>query len=273
MSLWWAALLGLVQGLTEFLPVSSTAHLRVVPALLGQPDPGAAFTAVLQLGTLVAVIVYLRRELGEMILGVLRRSGAGLALAGQVVAGTLPIAVLGILAKPFITGDARSLWVVAVALIVFGGIMAWADRRATERIDLPNLTWTIVGAIGFAQALALIPGVSRSGATITAALLLGVRRDDAARFSFLLSIPAIAGAGVFEFPDAFAALAAGARESGSSPWAALGVGVSVAGVSGYISIAWLMGYLRRHRLSVFVGYRVLLGAVILALLATHVLVP
>ena len=265
MPLWFAALLGLVQGLSEFLPISSTAHLRLIPALLGRPDPGAAFTAVIQLGTLIAVIVYFARELAKMARAVVvDRAAKEARLAWLIILGTLPIGIAGVAAKPFITGDARSLWVVAVALIVVAIVMWFTDREARQDRTIASLGLVDAVIIGTAQACALIPGVSRSGATIVAALLVGLSRADGARFSFLLSIPAIAAAGLFEAPDAF-------RELGSSALGPLAVATVVAGVSGYASIAWLISFLATRTLAGLVIYRLAVGLLILGLLTTGVL--
>jgi undecaprenyl-diphosphatase len=261
MTLWFAVLLGIVQGLTEFLPISSTAHLRIVPALLGRPDAGAAFTAVIQLGTLAAVIAYFVRELATMIrAAVAAPRSAEAKLAWYLVAGTIPIGVLGLLLKKHITGPFRSLWVVAVALIVVGVIMAWADRRMRGERTIESLTLRDALLIGLGQACALVPGVSRSGATITAALLLGVRRADAARFSFLLSVPAVGAAGIFELKDA-------AHKLGGAGLGPLVVATLVSAVIGYLAIAWLLRFLRTRSLQGFAVYRVLLGAALIALIA------
>ncbi|HET6611039.1 MAG TPA: undecaprenyl-diphosphatase UppP [Kofleriaceae bacterium] len=261
MSSWFAALLGLLQGITEFLPISSTAHLRIAPALLGQPDPGAAFTAVIQIGTLLAVIVYFSRDLFyEMPRAIFRapRSPAG-KMPLYIAVGTLPIVILGIALEPLITGPARSLYVVAAALAGFGVVMLVVDRGRDHGRGLESLTLRDAFLIGLAQSLALIPGVSRSGATIACALAVGLRRPDAARFSFLLSIPAIAGAGVYELPDAIHAF-------GGDPWPLL-IGIAAAAVSGYAAVAWLIKFLGNHSLASFVAYRVALGAVLVMLLA------
>jgi undecaprenyl-diphosphatase len=268
MALWFAALLGVVQGLTEFLPISSTAHLRIAPALLGQADPGAAFTAVLQLGTLVAVVGYFARDLFVTMPRALLtdRSKPEARLAANLVVGTVPIVIAGVLGKDYITGPFRSLWVIAGALALVAVMMLWADRRASGQRTMLELTWVHALAIGVAQAAALVPGVSRSGATITCALAIGLARPEAARFSFLLGVPAIAGAGMFEMKDALAVL-------GSDGWAALGLGVITAAVSGYVSIAWLLRYLARRTLAPFCAYRVLLAALLVVLLITGTLAP
>jgi undecaprenyl-diphosphatase len=257
MPLWFATVLGIVQGLTEFLPVSSTAHLRIAPAVFGQPDPGAAFTAVIQLGTLLAVIGYFIRELFGMIRAALTAPRSSEArLLWLMIAGTVPIGVAGVALKPLITGQLRALGVVAVALIVVGVIMGWVDRRSRGERTLADLTLRDALLVGAAQACALIPGVSRSGATITCALLLGFSRPDAARWSFLLSVPAIAAAGIFEMKDAV-------HHLGDQGIAPLVVATAVAAITGYAAIAWLIAYLRTRSLFAFAVYRVLLGGALL----------
>ena len=263
MAIWFAALLGLVQGLTEFLPISSTAHLRIAPTLLGQPDPGPAFTAVLQLGTLLAVLVYFARDLFVTLpRAAVRapRSPEGL-LPWKLALGTIPIVIAGLSLEAHIEGDFRSLYVVAAALIGVGVLMAIIDARPGGARGTLDLGWTDALLIGCAQACALVPGVSRSGATICMALLLGMSRTESARFSFLLGIPAIAGAGIFEFKDALELL-------GDDAVAPLVVGTAVSAVSGYLSIAWLLRFLGTRRLLPFSVYRVVLGVVLLVLVVT-----
>ncbi|MSP17213.1 MAG: undecaprenyl-diphosphatase UppP [Myxococcales bacterium] len=264
MELWFAALLGVVQGLTEFLPVSSTAHLTIVPALLGVRDPGAAYTAVIQLGTLVAVVWYLRTDLARMTTGLAREPrGPDARLALLVALGTAPIGIAGLALEPLVDGALRSLWVIVGTLAGVGVLMWLIDRRASLRRDLDSLRPSDALLIGCAQALALVPGVSRSGATILCALWLGLRRDAAARLSFLLSIPAIAAAGVFKLPDAVRAL-------GPEAAPALLVGALVAALTGYAAIAWLMHHLRARSLGGFAAYRVLVALLLAALLASGV---
>lgn len=263
MALWLAALLGIVQGLTEFIPVSSTAHLRVVPALLGQPDPGAAYTAVIQLGTLIAVLAYFARDLVGLPIALVKDpSSPDGRLPLLLAAGTVPIVIAGLALKKYIEHDLRSLYVIAAALIVVGLAMAVIDRYAAGRgahRPLAGITYTDAILVGLAQTLALVPGVSRSGATICMTLLLGFSRSDAARFSFLLSIPAIAGAGIFEARSAF-------RDLGPGALPALLVGTATAAVSGYLSIAWLIKWLGSHDLVGFAIYRILAGIALLAAL-------
>ena len=251
-------LLGLVQGVTEFLPISSTAHLRIVPALLGEADPGAALTAVLQLGSLVAVIGFFLRDLVAMVTALLdpaRRRGPEARLLLYMVLGTVPIGVCGLAFRHHIEGPLRSLRVIAVALIVVAVLMALADRRASGKRDITDVRLRDALIIGAAQALALIPGVSRSGITLVAGMAVGLRRDAAARFSFLLSVPAIGAAGVFELPEVLAA-------EGVNKGVLL-AGLLAAAVSGYLSIAWLLRYLRSRATTPFVVYRIALGILLL----------
>ncbi|HEY4186503.1 MAG TPA: undecaprenyl-diphosphatase UppP [Polyangia bacterium] len=261
-----AAVLGVVQGVTEFLPISSTAHLRIVPALLGWSDPGAAFTAVLQLGTLAAVILFFARDLGGMVKGTLkaavdpaRRNDLEVRMVGYLIAGTLPVVVAGILLKNAIQGGLRALPVIAGAMIAVALVLAFVERTAKHERSLEELTLRDALIIGAAQALALIPGVSRSGITLLAAMAIGLRRDAAARFSFLLSIPAVAGAGIFEMKHVLHS------KEGGAP---LLIGLVIAAVTGYASIAWLLRFLRTRTTIPFVVYRVALGIAIFALLAT-----
>ncbi len=264
MALWFAALLGLVQGLTEFIPVSSTAHVRVIPALLGQPDPGAAYTAVIQLGTLLAVLAYFAKDLTALPAAMIRDSGSFEGrLPWLLAVGTVPIVIAGLLLKKHIEGDLRSLYVIGTALVVVGIGMALIDHYAGDRASprpLASITMTDALLVGLAQTLALVPGVSRSGATICMILLLGFSRSDSARFSFLLSIPAIAGAGIFEAREAF-------RQIGGGALPAILVGTTVAAVTGYASIAWLIRFLGSNNLIGFAIYRVACGAALLAALA------
>jgi undecaprenyl-diphosphatase len=262
MTLWFAALLGLVQGLTEFLPVSSTAHLRIVPALLNQPDAGAAFTAVIQLGTLAAVIAYFVKEMVGMIRALLTdRSSPPARMALYIVIGTIPIGLLGVLFRHQIKDELRSLWVVGISLVVVGVIMGIIDRWAKQnRTDIKVMD---VILIGLGQACALVPGVSRSGATLSAALLVGMKRDDAARFSFLLSVPAVAAAGLFEMKDAVHEI-----HGDVGP---LIVATAVAFVSGWLTINWFLKFLRTRSLLGFSVYRVLAGGALLVALATGVI--
>jgi undecaprenyl-diphosphatase len=265
MTLWFAALLGLIQGLTEYIPVSSTAHLRIAPALFGYADNGAAYTAVIQLGTLAAVIVYFARDLIAMPVAMVRaRHTPEGRLPWLIVAATTPIVIAGLALKSRIESpELRSLYVIATTLVVIGIAMAIIDRGASMRGNARRIaTITLPDAmiIGFAQTLALVPGVSRSGATICAALLLGFARSDAARFSFLLSIPAVAGAGILEARKAV-------YELGPDAIGPLAVGIGVAAIVGYATIAWLLRWLGSHELRGFAIYRIAVGISLFAALA------
>ncbi|HEY3021660.1 MAG TPA: undecaprenyl-diphosphatase UppP, partial [Solirubrobacteraceae bacterium] len=204
-----AIVLGIVQGLTEFLPISSTAHLRIVPAFLGWKDPGSAFTAVVQLGTMAAVLLYFRRDLWRIastwLRGLrdeqIRRTEHDYRMGWFIVFGTVPIAVFGFLFRHEIKTGARDLYVIGTALIVFSFVMLAAERLATQKRDVEEIEGGDAISIGFAQALALVPGVSRSGATISAGLFAGLNRAAAARYSFLLSVPAVVLSGLFELKD------------------------------------------------------------------------
>ena len=269
MALWLAALLGLIQGLTEFIPVSSTAHLRIASAFTRAGDTGAAYTAVIQLGTLAAVLAYFAKDLVALAGAIVREPSSPEGRLPILLAiGTVPIVIAGLLLKKHIEGDLRSLYVIAAALIIVGIVMIAIDRQAAGRVGrgIATLTYTDAILIGLAQTLALVPGVSRSGATICMALLLGLTRSDAARFSFLLSIPAIAGAGILEARSAFVGL-------GSSAIPALATGIGVAAVVGYASIAWFLRWLGSHDLVGFAVYRILAGLALLGAVAAKIVSP
>ena len=264
MSWFTAAVLGLVQGLTEFLPISSSAHLRVVAALAGWPDPGAAFTAVTQLGTEAAVLAYFRRDITAIVTTWARslrapalRTDPNTRLGWFVILGTLPIAVLGLVLQHPIETAFRDLRLLAVTLIVFGLILALADRAAANCRPLSQITARHALTFGLAQALALIPGVSRSGGTITAGLFLGYRREAAARYSFLLAIPAVLASGGLELTKI--------GDSGAPAWGPTLLATLIAGVVGYLAVAWFLRYVAHHRFTGFVIYRILLGVTVLAL--------
>lgn len=264
-----AVVLGIVQGLTEFLPISSSAHLRLVATWAGWPDPGAAFTAVTQVGTEAAVIVFFRRDIAHLTTGWLRsliqrtrndEDKQAARLAWFVILGTIPIGVLGVLLQDRIEHSFRSLWLVGTALIVFGIALGVADRLAVQRRGLSTLTAPHALALGTAQCLALIPGVSRSGGTITAALLLGYTRQEAARYSFLLALPAVLASGALE------ATTIATSGEDAAPWWPTLLATAIAFAVGYATIAWLMRFISTHRFTPFVCYRILIGtAVLLAL--------
>jgi undecaprenyl-diphosphatase len=273
MDFFQAIILGIVQGLTEFIPISSTAHLRIVPALFGWPDPGAAFTAVTQIGTLVAVLLYFRTDIralsGAFVTGLrIRKPFAETQsrMSWFILFGTVPIIVFGLLFKDMIETEFRSLWVISGSLIVLALLLAGAEylgRRARSVSDLSALD---IQLIGLAQALALIPGASRSGTTITAGLFLNLKREDAARFSFLLSIPAISLSGVYQLYQLRELLAG---DLGMH----LLVATVVSGVVGYASIEFLLRFLRNHSTTVFIIYRIALGLLLIIMLSTQVIQP
>lgn len=267
-----AVFLGTLQGLTEFLPISSSAHLRIFPELFGWGDPGAAFTAVIQIGTELAVLIYFRHDIWRIATMWLRslfrpeyRGHVDARMGWYVIIGSLPIVVLGIALKDVIESDFRNLWVIGTTLIVLGIILGIADRISRDNRALPSLGLRDALLMGAAQAAALIPGVSRSGATISMGRFLGFEREAATRFAFLLAIPAVVGAGLFELKE----IPNGANSYGWGPTLTATV---VAFVVGYASIAWLLRYVSTKSYLPFVAYRVFLGAGVLILLATGVLV-
>jgi undecaprenyl-diphosphatase len=270
-----AVVLGVVQGLTEFLPISSSAHLRIVGELFGWDDPGAAFTAITQIGTEAAVLLYFRREIGRIIVAWLgslagRRKGDPDARMGWlIIVGSIPIVVLGLLFQDDIETTLRDLRIVAAALIVFSLILFWADRVGAKKRELEHLTVGHGIAFGFAQAMALIPGVSRSGGTITMGLFLGYTRAAAARYSFLLAVPAVLGSGFFQAYEAFTGDVEGQGVSWGPTILATGIAFGV----GLTVIAWLLRYLDRGSFTPFVVYRIVLGTLVLALVAAGVLAP
>ncbi|MEJ7825341.1 MAG: undecaprenyl-diphosphate phosphatase [Solirubrobacteraceae bacterium] len=271
MNLLQAIVLGIVQGLTEFLPISSSGHLRIVPAFAGWEDPGAAFSAVIQLGTMAAVVLYFRADLLRIVrtwLASLRdpalRGEVDARLGWYLIIATVPISIIGLAFKDQIEGGARNLYLIGTTLIVLGLVLLVAEKVSSRERDIKAITRRDAIVIGFAQALALIPGVSRSGATITAGLFLGFDRVAAARFSFLLSIPAVVLSGLFEMRYVLDGSAEGAVGAGPTAIATL-----LAFVSGYASIAFLLKFLTTHTTGVFVAYRVVLGSAVLVLAGTH----
>lgn len=273
MELIQAVVYGIVQGLTEFLPISSTAHIRIVPALAGWPDPGAGFTAVIQLGTVLAVLIYFSRDLWKALTGWTK------TLTGQshdapegrmgwaIFLGTIPIVVLGLLGQKWIKGELRSLWVIAATLIIMGILMAIAEKVSTKHRLFASVQKKDGIIVGLWQALALIPGMSRSGSTITGALFAGFDRATAARFSFLLSVPSILAAGLKELWDERHNLLSGGNLAPTL------VATVVSFIVGYASIAFLMKFIQKRGIMPFVAYRILLGIVLIALLATGNLDP
>jgi undecaprenyl-diphosphatase len=269
-SLFEAIVLGITQGLTEFLPISSTAHLRIVPAFAGWEDPGAAFTAVTQLGTMAAVLLYFRADLTRIARAWLRslrdpaaRRELDARLGWYILLGTIPIGIFGIAFKDQIETGARDLYLISVALILLGFVLLAAERVGRKDREIKDITRRDGIAVGFAQALALVPGVSRSGATISAGLFLGLDRTSAARFSFLLSVPAVVLSGLLELVSIL-----NGSDGEHVGLGALAVATLLAFIVGYASIAFLLRYLSNHSTIVFVVYRVALGALVLVLVSS-----
>lgn len=264
--------LSVLQGLTEFLPVSSSGHLAIASRIFFDDDAGASFTAVTQLGTELAVLLYFARDIGR----ILKAWVSGLFVAAHrtldywmgwyVIIGTVPIGALGLLFKDEIRTGARNLWLIAGVLLVFSAVIAAAEYYGSQKRHAEELNWKDSVIVGLAQCLALVPGVSRSGATISAGLFRGLDRELAARFGFLLAIPAVFASGLFSLPDAFHPVGDGMSASGPQ----LLIATVIAFVIGFLAVAWFLRFLVRHSMYWFVGYRVLLGALVIALLATGV---
>ncbi|MCB1175428.1 MAG: undecaprenyl-diphosphatase UppP [Leptospiraceae bacterium] len=269
--IWQAIVLGIVQGLTEFVPVSSTAHLKIISVIstaLGQhfPDPGAAYSAVIQLGTLLSLLIFFREDLWNFGRAAIIGLFSGRPFASQearlswfLVLGTIPVSVAGLLLSDFIKGPFRSLYVIAFSLILLALVLWLADHLASKTRDINQMTWMDALLIGVGQSVALIPGSSRSGTTLTAGLFMGFSRYAAMRFSFLLAIPAIALSGVYELIKDY-------HELESAGLVGLALGTLTSAVVGYITVAGLLHYLRTHSTLLFVVYRVLLGVTLLVLL-------
>jgi undecaprenyl-diphosphatase len=270
MSWWQVVVLAVVQGLTEFLPVSSSGHLAIVSRIVFDADAGASFTAVTQLGTEFAVLVYFARDIVRIIkawFGGLRdaaRRSPDYWLGWHVIIGTIPICILGLFFEDEIRSGLRNLWVITTALVVFSVVIALAERLGRQSRHIDQLTWRDAILVGVAQTLALVPGVSRSGATISAGLFLGLERELAARFGFLLAIPAVFASGLFSLSDAFHPVSEGMSATGPQ----LLVATAIAFVVGLSAVAWFLQFLVRHSMYWFVGYRVVAGAGVLILLAT-----
>ena len=276
-----AIILGLVQGLTEFLPISSSAHLRIVGEFLsGGVDPGARFTAITQLGTETAVVIYfwhdITRIIGAWCRGLVRKlpqSHPDVRLGWFIILGSIPIAVLGLLLQDAIETTFRSLWIVAIMLIAFGILLGIADWVGRKELRLKELTWPHAVVYGFAQALALIPGVSRSGGTITAGLFLGYERRAAARYSFLLAIPAVFASGLYQVYKGFTCDPATGDVCVPEVFGPVEtiLATLIAGVVGFVVIAFFMSYISKKSFLPFVIYRILLGVVLISLLSMGVL--
>jgi undecaprenyl-diphosphatase len=270
-----AVLLGAVEGLTEFLPVSSTGHLTILESALGYSpdDPDiTAFTAIIQVGAVLATLIYFRGDFRRLIVGGVRgvfdrehRRDLDYRQAWAVLLGALPIGVVGLLFKDQIETTLRSLWFVGSALILWSGVMYFADRTATQHRDEKDVTWKDTLIIGVVQCLALIPGVSRSGATMSAGLLRGLDRVTVTKLSFFLSVPALTAAGGLQIVDEYDAISRGVG------WPATITATVVSFLVAYTAVAWLLKFIARHTYTVFIGYRVILGVIVLALVATGVL--
>ena len=289
MSVWEAIVLGLVQGLTEFLPVSSSAHLRIVGELIGSGDPGAAFTAITQIGTETAVLLYFRRDIARICthwwravrgdLGGDWRSRAGAPVGGTpdrdaqmawyIALGSVPIVVLGLLFQDAIEAPFRNLWLIVLTLTVFALVLDWADRRSSSTRELTDLTPRHALYFGLAQAMALVPGVSRSGGTITAGRLMGYSRTAAARYSFLLAIPAVLGSGLYQLAKSVGTFG----EAGTPGVLPTLVATFIAFVVGYVVIIGFLKIVSTYSYRPFVIYRIGLAVVVSLLLLTGVLDP
>ncbi|MGV0343946.1 undecaprenyl-diphosphate phosphatase [Corynebacterium lehmanniae] len=264
--------LSIVQGLTEFLPVSSSGHLRIVSQLFWGEDAGASFTAVIQLGTELAVLVFFAKDIWRILTawfaGLADKSKRGFdyRMGWMVIAGTVPVGLAGVLLKDLIRENFRNLWITATVLILFSLVFILAERRGKKTRGFEELTMKDAVVMGLWQCLALIPGVSRSGGTISGGLFLNLDREVATRFSFLLAIPAVLASGLFSLPDAFDPQA-GQAASGLQ----LLVGSGIGFVVGYISIAWLLKFVSNHSFAWFAAYRIPLGLLVMALLGTGVM--
>jgi undecaprenyl-diphosphatase len=299
---WQAILLGLIQGLTEFLPVSSSAHLRISSELIGAGDAGAAFTAITQLGTEAAVVIYYRKKIGVILVAWFRaltgangpdwRSRLGLgpatgsidvrharpgisvadpdaAMGWYIILGSIPIVVLGLLFQDYIETSLRNLWLTVAMLAGFGAVILWADRTARQERELESLTPRSAITYGLAQSMALIPGVSRSGGTIAAGLFMGFKRGAAADYSFLLALPAVFGSGFYQLLKTVGE----PIPEGAPGWNATIIATVVAGVVGYFVIVAFLKIVKRYSFAPFVYYRFALAAVVAVLLVTGVVEP
>jgi undecaprenyl-diphosphatase len=273
-----ALFLGIVQGLTEFLPISSSAHIRIVGEFLdGAKDPGARFTAITQIGTELAVLIFFRNDIKAIVVAwfrqVLKRAELSAEEKGQarmgwlIIIGSVPIVVLGYFGRDIITNDLRSLWLIASVMIIFGVILGFADKYGKSERSLDQLSTKHGLLYGAAQALALVPGVSRSGATIAMGRFLGYSREAALRYSFLLAIPAVFGSGFYQLKNAFSSDAAPNVFSIPETLAATAVAFGV----GYLVIAWLLKFVSTKSFMPFIIYRIILGSALLVLLATGVI--
>lgn len=275
--MWEAVILGAVEGLTEFLPVSSTGHLTITEKLMGYriDDPDVtAFTAIIQVGAVLATVIYLRQDIIRLVSAFLRgvrtpgeRQTRDFRFALYILAGSIPIGIIGVAFKDQIETTLRSLWFVGFALILFSGVMWWADRVGTQERHEGDITLRDTVTIGIAQCLALIPGISRSGATMSTGLVLGIDRVAVTKLSFFLAIPALVGASLLQVADEYSNIADGVG------WGPTITATAVSFVVGYAAVAWLLKFIAHHGLGVFIKYRVALGAIVLILVGTGALSP
>ncbi|WP_433717072.1 undecaprenyl-diphosphate phosphatase [Actinoplanes sp. CA-051413] len=280
MNIFEAVLLGAVEGFTEFLPISSTGHLTIVEKLLGYqidaPDI-TAFTAIIQSGAVIATVIFLRKDIARIISawvrGVLnseQRDDPDYRFGWAVILGSIPIGIVGLLFQDTIESTLRSLWFVAGALILWSGVMAFADHAATQVRHEQDVTWKDTLIIGVVQCLSLIPGVSRSGATMSAGLLRDFDRVTVTKLSFFLSIPALLAASVLQTVTEYDNISA---DNGGVGWLPTIVATLVSFIVGWFAVSWLLKFIARHSYSIFIGYRLVLGSLLMVLLATNVIQP
>ena len=273
MQVWHAIILGVIEGITEFLPISSTGHLTIAEKMLGYSISDSsitAFTAIIQSGAVLATVVYFWKDISRVLMAWIRglfvnkyRKNSDYKYGWAIIIGSIPIAIVGILFKDEIETVLRSLWFVAIALILWSLVMWWADKKAKQNLHEEDITWRDTLAVGIAQCLALIPGVSRSGATMSAGLLRNFDRVAVTKLSFFLSIPALSAAGILQIISKHSAIGA------SVGWTATIIVTLISFVVAYISVAWLLKFVAKHDYSVFIWYRVIVGVLLLIALATN----
>jgi undecaprenyl-diphosphatase uppP len=273
MQVWHAIILGVIEGITEFLPISSTGHLTIAEKMLGYSISDSsitAFTAIIQSGAVLATVVYFWKDISRVLTAWIRglfvnkyRKNSDYKYGWAIIIGSIPIAIIGILFKDEIETVLRSLWFIAIALILWSLVMWWADKKAKQNLHEEDITWRDTLAVGIAQCLALIPGVSRSGATMSAGLLRNFDRVAVTKLSFFLSIPALSAAGILQIISKHSAIGA------SVGWTATIIATLISFVVAYISVAWLLKFVAKHDYSVFIWYRVIVGVLLLIALATN----
>lgn len=273
MQVWHAIILGVIEGITEFLPISSTGHLTIAEKMLGYSISDSsitAFTAIIQSGAVLATVVYFWKDISRVLMAWIRglfvnkyRKNSDYKYGWAIIIGSIPIAIVGILFKDEIETVLRSLWFVAIALILWSLVMWWADKKAKQNLHEEDITWRDTLAVGIAQCLALIPGVSRSGATMSAGLLRNFDRVAVTKLSFFLSIPALSAAGILQIISKHSAIGA------SVGWMATIIATLISFIVAYISVAWLLKFVAKHDYSVFIWYRVIVGVLLLIALATN----